>query len=376
MLSAASHRATTLAQKASRGPGSDRNEKPKESTAFIPVPDAAGVVEEYASLYASNKWIDPFSYVKFSSTIDECIEMALADGFTYFMDERDVEWLEKNNQDARGEGTSSQAARANGSSSRSARSKGKDVDSAAAVSMSEDELELVMGIFEKVTHDNTPFLHVVSTIHLLAYASYSFEDFFQQGTIPQFSDYQDFFSNPLPTSLFATYIRPANLPDPPTLLRMARAVYPYWKERRTERDCHRIIPTLNVCICCLDVHVCCMLIVLLQFDESDVKNESYICFRRREIKAVRKTRTAQASSSDKLIRLKNELSSAFDLSRMVYAREVTKRACTADIRGVWERRMELADLKKQFPALGGRDDDELLVDKERAPRASRRTDMR
>jgi len=232
VLSAASHRATTLAQKASRGLGAGKNEKPKESTAFIPVPDAAGVVEDYASLYPSSKWIDPASYVKFSSTIEECIEMSLVDGFTYFMDERDVEWLEKNNQDARGEGTSSQAARAGGSHPRSARSKGKDVETTTPVIMSENEFELVMGLFEKVTHDNTPFLHV-------------------QGTIPQFSDYQDFFSDQLPTSLFATYIRPANLPDPPSLLRMARAVYPYWKERRMERDCHRVIPALNVSIHCL-----------------------------------------------------------------------------------------------------------------------------
>ncbi|KLO14831.1 hypothetical protein SCHPADRAFT_294586 [Schizopora paradoxa] len=337
VLSAASHRATTLAQKASRGPGADKNEKPKESTAFIPVPDAAGVVEEYSTLYPSDKWVDPFSFVKFSSTIDECIAMALVDGFTYFMDERDAEWLEKNNQDARGEGTSSQAARVNGAHSRSARSKGKDVDAGAAVPMTEDDFELVMGVFEKITHDNTPFLHV-------------------QGTIPPFSDYQDAFSNPLPKSFFATYICPANLPDPPTLLRMARAVYPYWKERRTERDCHRIIPNLN-------------------FDESDVKNESYICFRRREIKAVRKTRTAQASSSDKLIRLKGELSMAFELGRLVHAREVTKRSCTAETRSLWDKRLSLADLKKKFPTLTSRDDEELLVDKERAPRAARRADM-
>ena len=119
-----------------------------------------------------------------------------------------------------------------------------------------------------------------------------------------------------------------------------------------------------------------MLITLLQFDESDVKNESYICFRRREIKAVRKTRTAQASSSDKLLRLKGELTMAFELGRLVHAREVTKRSCTAESRGLWEKRLNLVDLKKKFPMLGGREDEELLVDKERAPRAARRVDMK
>ena len=61
-----------------------------------------------------------------------------------------------------------------------------------------------------------------------------------------------------------------------------------------------------------------------QFDESDTKNESYICFRRREIKAIRKTRTAQVSSSDKLIRLKGELLKAFELSKLLLSREALK----------------------------------------------------
>ncbi len=167
--------------------------------------------------------------------------MSLVDGFTYYMDER-------NNQDAHGEGTSSQAARTGGSHPRNARSKGKDVE-ATTPSHHANEFEPVMCLCEKVTHDNTLFLHVVSIFRLMV--QIFIEKFFRQGTNPQFSDYQDFFSDQLPTSLFATYIRPANLPDPPSLLRMARAVYPYWKERRTERDCHRVIPALNVSIHCL-----------------------------------------------------------------------------------------------------------------------------
>ena len=41
--------------------------------------------------------------------------------------------------------------------------KGKEVEVPSPVLMTEDEFELVMGLLEKVTHDNTPFLHLVRT---------------------------------------------------------------------------------------------------------------------------------------------------------------------------------------------------------------------
>lgn len=83
------------------------------------------------------------------------------------MDERDKEWLDRNNEEARGEGTSVQGAvSASGATTRScpqrsAKAKGKEPESAQAVAITEDEFELVMGIFEKITHDKTEFLHHV-----------------------------------------------------------------------------------------------------------------------------------------------------------------------------------------------------------------------
>ena len=65
---------------------------------------------------------------------------------------------------------------------------------------------------------------------------------------PAFSEYQDVFSLPLPTSTFANYSPPSWIPTLPALLRIARVIYPYWKERQIERDGHRIIPTLNVSV--------------------------------------------------------------------------------------------------------------------------------
>lgn len=113
----------------------------------------------------------------------------------------------------------------------------------------------------------------------------------------------------------------------------------------------------------------------LQYDESDSKNESYICFRRREIKAVRKTRTAQVSSSDKLLRIKGELASAHELTRNILTRETQKREVLLESKNVWEKRMVLVDLKRKFPQLGGRDEEELLYDRERVAKKPRPSDL-
>ena len=64
---------------------------------------------------------------------------------------------------------------------------------------------------------------------------------------PTFSDYQEIFSSSLPPSIFSNFTVPSWVPQPQHLLRTAKVVYPYWKERRLERGGHRIIPILNVC---------------------------------------------------------------------------------------------------------------------------------
>jgi hypothetical protein len=63
---------------------------------------------------------------------------------------------------------------------------------------------------------------------------------------PPFSDYEPTFSSPLPPMIFALFNPPPWLPSPQQLVRIARVVYPYWKERRLERKGHRISPVLNV----------------------------------------------------------------------------------------------------------------------------------
>ncbi|KAJ2925726.1 hypothetical protein H1R20_g11362, partial [Candolleomyces eurysporus] len=321
VLSAA-HRATKKAEE-------------KAAAAFIPTPDSTGQVDNWEELYPAGVWKDPATFNCTSTTVEESVRDGLANGFSYFMDERDKEWLDRNNEEARGEGTSAQgaisAASGTRTSARSAKAKGKEPDLNQPVVISEDEFELVMGLFEKVTHEKTEFLH-----HSLETGM----------PFPAFSEYQDVFSSPLAPATFATFSVPTWIPQPQQFLRIARTVYPYWKERRIERAGHRIIPTLN-------------------FDESDTLNESYICFRRREIKAVRKTRQAQVTSSDKLARLQAEFAYPLELAKHVLQRETIKKEQAQQAQQVWERRMALADLKRKFPAFADKTDEDLLVDKER-----------
>ncbi|EIW79222.1 hypothetical protein CONPUDRAFT_59856 [Coniophora puteana RWD-64-598 SS2] len=336
VLSAAQHRHPSV----SRTTRADSKPSAPAPSAFIPVPDSTGVVDNYAELYTPNKWRDPAPYVRSSETVDEACSNALIDGFTYIMDERDKEWLDRNNEEARGEGTSTQGALSTPGtttrvSQRSAKAKGKEPESTQPVTISEDELELVMGIFEKTTHDKTEFLH-----HSLETGM----------AFPAFTDYQDVFSSPLSPSLFATFTVPSWIPTSSSLLRIAKSVYPHWRERRMDRGGHRIIPPLN-------------------FDEADVLNESYICFRRREIKAVRKTRASQATSSDKLLRMQAEFVQSNDIAQLTLTRENMKRDNLQESLKVWEKRIEFMDFKRKFPMLGTKEDEELLQDKEKVKRS-------
>ena len=149
--------------------GSSEKPSAHTRTAFIPTPDSTGVVDNYDELYSSKSWTDPSSYVSTSQTVEEHVVGGISNGFTYYMDERDKEWLDKNNEHARGEGTSAQGALSSPvtrTSARSLKAKGKEPETLQSVVISEDEFELVMGVFEKVTHERTAYLHHVCVVVL------------------------------------------------------------------------------------------------------------------------------------------------------------------------------------------------------------------
>ncbi|KAJ7675437.1 hypothetical protein B0H17DRAFT_1207626 [Mycena rosella] len=287
----------------------------------IPTPGVTQVSDKYyEQLYPLGRWRDPISYLQTTQTVEEACTNALVDEeCTYYMDEVDKQWLDKNNQEARGEGTSAQGATSAARSAR--RGKDKEPEIGVPVSITEDEFELVMGLLEKITD------HKVL-----------------EGDGPDFSLYRHFFFEPLPANLFASYTAPSWIPPPALLVRIARTIYPHWKHRRSLLKGRRIRPSLN-------------------YDESDFFNESYICFRRRDNKPVRKTRAGQANNADKLVQIHGNLSQAIDLANAILERENLKKAAGVESQNVWNARRPLADLLRAFPAMATKTDEALLVEK-------------
>ena len=81
---------------------------------------------------------------------------------------------------------------------------------------------------------------------------------------------------------------------------------------------------------------------------------------------MRKTRASQASSSEKLMRLKQELATTAELVSSVLKREELKREASQQAKAVWEKREDFANLKRKFPSLlNAKEDEELFYDKER-----------
>jgi hypothetical protein len=78
---------------------------------------------------------------------------------------------------------------------------------------------------------------------------------------------------------------------------------------------------------------------------------------------MRKTRASQASSSKKLMRLKQELATTAELFS-VLKREQLKREAPQQAKAVWGKREDFANLKCNFPSLlNAKEDEELFYDK-------------
>lgn len=104
----------------------------------------------------------------------------------------------------------------------------------------------------------------------------------------------------------------------------------------------------------------------LQLDESN-DTDPFVCFRRRDAKAVRKTRRADNTPADKITRLRIELQQVSDLAANVATREMKKAELGRDTLLVLEARLRLVDHKRRFPHLCNPQDDQMLIEQERMP---------
>lgn len=121
---------------------------------------------------------------------------------------------------------------------------------------------------------------------------------------------------------------------------------------RIDRGCVRAVLNLTP--------VSLLLPSRFQYDESN-DGDPYVCFRRREAKPVRKTRRTDSQSVDRLASLQQELQKAQQLASDTLARERRKADQVAAEREAWEAKMRLIDVKRKYPALGLKPDEEELL---------------
>ncbi|WVQ96306.1 hypothetical protein IAU59_003410 [Kwoniella sp. CBS 9459] len=311
----------------------------------IPTPDASGVVDNnaFAPLYQATKYVEPVNYIRFSDTVEE--SSGGWGGLGYCMDDRDVKWLNEFNAKAEGSSGANGDASVKGSPQtplskdgqnpsqspsigRGMRAKGKEKERSDNVPthlfISEDTFEYIMGVLEKFAEDSVPMLH--TNISLL----------------PPFASVEPMFSSPIPASFLPSNEIPKTLPDLKVLSRMARNVYPHWKARREEREGKPVMPALN-------------------YDETN-DNDPYVCFRRRDIRATRKTRRTDNFSIEQFQKLQTELRNAHSLAQMVVRRENEKKLLFKADQEVWEAKWKLFEIKRRWPSLGmTREEEEIIT---------------
>ncbi|CAK5277997.1 unnamed protein product, partial [Mycena citricolor] len=110
------------------------------------------------------------------------------------------------------------------------------------------------------------------------------------------------------------------------------------------------------------------------YDEFDFANEPYVCFRRRDPKAVRKTRAGQAvNNADKLVQLHYNFSQALAIAEAVLEREGFKQLAAIESETLWNARKPMADLFRSVPGLITKADEERLTERPKKIRPNKST---
>ncbi|CEP19141.1 hypothetical protein [Parasitella parasitica] len=183
--------------------------------------------------------------------------------------------------------------------------------------LSEDDFEKMMYQFESITKDKLPHIHL------------------DPEHIPNFQNFMEL----IPESSFL-HTRASLLIGP---------IFSYWRKRKQDRHGHTIIPELK--------------------HEELQKNEMdpYVCFRRREIKPIRKTRRSDQQSLERLRKLRSEMEMARNLLEMVLRREKIRKESMVLEHTVFDKKCKLREYQK---TLGIKEDEDLLLPSKKKRKAS------
>lgn len=123
-----------------------------------------------------------------------------------------------------------------------------------------------------------------------------------------------------------------------------REIYEHWKTRRLAASNKTLITGLKF---------------ETGADTDDA--DPYVCFRRREVRQIRKTRGRDAHSAEKLKKLRKELEESREIMAMIRQREITKREQLAVERQLFEQRANLRQIKLNLPGQYKDGDEDILV---------------
>jgi len=136
----------------------------------------------------------------------------------------------------------------------------------------------------------------------------------------------------------------------------ASDIYPHWQTRRLESENQPLMPSLK-----------------FEAGKETDDADAYVCFRRREVRQVRKTRGRDAQVTEKLKKLRRELEEARALVSSINEREKLNAERYSCERKVFEQRSELKRVKIQHGIKGDKaEDEELLVNQRPAPKPKSR----
>ncbi|GFF35714.1 enhancer of polycomb-like protein 1 [Aspergillus udagawae] len=173
--------------------------------------------------------------------------------------------------------------------------------------ITEDQFEEVMYFFEETAQTKQPFAAVDSP------------------PVLSFADMQD--------SMDATVEE--------SVKRFAKDIYEHWQLRRIATGNRPLLPSLK-----------------FETGQETDDTDPYVCFRRREVRQIRKTRGRDAQSADKLRRLRKELEDARQLVALVRQRELARKEMLSMERQIFLQRSEVKEMKRK---LNIKDDDEDLI---------------
>ncbi|KAF7117506.1 hypothetical protein CNMCM5793_006528 [Aspergillus hiratsukae] len=173
--------------------------------------------------------------------------------------------------------------------------------------ITEDQFEEVMHFFEETAQTKQPFAAVDSP------------------PVLSFAEMQD--------SMDATVEE--------SVKRFAKDIYEHWKLRRIATGNRPLLPSLK-----------------FETGQDTDDTDPYVCFRRREVRQIRKTRGRDAQSADKLRRLRKELEDARQLVALVRQRELARKEMLSMERQIFLQRSEVKEMKRK---LNIKDDDEDLI---------------